>query len=85
MNIGLDAFSCKMGKLLNLSVAMVSIDKFLRLYQILGDKSRGMDPIIPVSKSTWWAGVADGRFPKPIKIGRVSLWKASDIYRLMEK
>jgi predicted DNA-binding transcriptional regulator AlpA len=60
-------------------------NRLLRLYQILGDKSRGMDPIIPVSKSTWWAGVADGRFPKPIKIGRVSLWKASDIYRLMEK
>lgn len=63
---------------------MIKNDKFLRLYQILGDKSRGMDPIIPVSKSTWWAGVADGRFPKPIKIGRVSLWKASDIYQLME-
>ena len=22
-----------------------------------------------VSKSTWWAGVKDGRFPKPVKLG----------------
>ncbi len=24
---------------------------------------------IPVSKSTWWAGVKTGRFPKPVKLG----------------
>ena len=40
---------------------------------------------IPVSKSTWWAGVKDGRFPKPYKLGsRVTVWRAEDIRALYE-
>ena len=40
---------------------------------------------IPVSKSTWWAGIKDGRFPKPIKLGeRVTAWRAEDIRALFE-
>jgi prophage regulatory protein len=44
---------------------------FLRLRQIIGC-TKTISPIpalIPVSKSTWWAGVKTGRFPKPIKLG----------------
>lgn len=55
--------------------------KFLRLSSILGP-----DGPIPVSKSTWWAGVKDGRFPKPLKLGaRITVWRAEDINRLLEK
>ena len=33
-----------------------------------------------VGKSTIWAWVKDGKFPKPIKLSdRVSVWKESDI------
>lgn len=40
---------------------------------------------IPVSKSTWWAGIKDGRFPKPIKFGsRVTAWRVEDIRALFE-
>ena len=40
---------------------------------------------IPVSKSTWWAGVKDGRFPKPKKLGaRVTVWRVEDIRDLIE-
>jgi len=40
---------------------------------------------IPVSKSTWWQGVKDGRFPKPEKLGpRVTVWRAEDIRALYE-
>ena len=40
---------------------------------------------IPVSKSTWWNGVKDGRFPKPIKLSeRVTCWKAEDIRALFD-
>ena len=40
---------------------------------------------IPVSKSTWWAGVKDGRFPKPMKLGaRVTVWRVEDIRDLIE-
>jgi predicted DNA-binding transcriptional regulator AlpA len=39
---------------------------------------------VPVSRSTWWAGVKDGRFPKPRKLSeRVTVWQASDIRNLI--
>lgn len=53
---------------------------FLRLKDILAPRGP-----IPVSKSTWWAGVKDGRFPKPMKLGkRVTVWKVRDIRDLIE-
>ena len=40
---------------------------------------------IPVGKSTWWAGVKSGRYPKPIKLGpKVTAWRAEDIHALIE-
>ena len=53
---------------------------FVRLKQILAPRGP-----IPVSKSTWWAGIKDGRFPKPMKLGsRVTVWRAEDIADLLE-
>jgi prophage regulatory protein len=53
---------------------------FLRLRAILAPAGP-----IPVSKSTWWQGIKDGRFPKPIKLGkRVTVWRVEDIRRLIE-
>jgi prophage regulatory protein len=53
---------------------------FVRLRAILGP-----DGPIPVSKSTWWAGIKDGRFPKPVKLGpRITVWRAEDIHQLLE-
>ena len=41
---------------------------------------------IPVSKSTWWSGVKEGRFPQPIKLGpRTTVWKVEEIRSLFEK
>ena len=40
---------------------------------------------IPVSKSTWWQGIKDGRFPKPQKLGpRTTVWLAKNIRALFE-
>ncbi len=40
--------------------------------------------IMPVSKSTWWAGVKSGRFPQSIKLGkRITVWRVEDIQRLI--
>lgn len=59
---------------------------FLRLDQILGNPKFGLSPLIPVGKSTWWAGVKTGRFPKPIKLGpRTTAWRVEDIRALIEK
>ena len=53
---------------------------FVRLSQILGPNGP-----IPVSKSTWWQGVKDGRFPQPRKLGpRTTVWLANDIRALFE-
>ena len=52
----------------------------VRLSQILAPRGP-----IPVSKSTWWQGVKDGRFPKPTKLGpRTTVWRAEDIRALFE-
>jgi predicted DNA-binding transcriptional regulator AlpA len=38
---------------------------------------------IPVSRSAWWKGIADGRYPAGVKIGpRTTAWKCSDIHDL---
>lgn len=41
---------------------------------------------IPVSKSTWWAGIKTGRFPKPVKLGpRITAWRVEDIRALIAR
>lgn len=51
---------------------------FLRLPQVLA--------ILPIGKSTWWAGVKSGRFPKPVKLGpRITAWRAEDIMALVQE
>ena len=53
---------------------------FVRLSTILAPQGP-----IPVSKSTWWVGVKDGRFPQPVKLGpRTTAWRVEDIRRLIE-
>ncbi len=49
---------------------------FVDISKILG--------VFPISKSGWWAGVKDGRYPKPIKHGGRTFWKAEDILNLIE-
>lgn len=50
---------------------------FLRVKEIL--------KIFPIGKSTWWDGVKDGRFPKPVKLGaRTTAWNIADIRDLVE-
>lgn len=40
----------------------------------------------PVSRSAWWQGVKDGRFPEPVKLGpNTTAWKAEDIRALIEQ
>lgn len=58
---------------------------FIRLRQIIGDNKAGIPAIIPVSKSTWWAGCKTGRYPAPVKLSeRCTAWRVSDILELAE-
>lgn len=60
---------------------------FLRLRQIIGDLN-AQPPIpglIPVCKSTWYAGIKEGRFPAPVRLGeRVVAWRVEEIRALIE-
>lgn len=58
---------------------------YLRLPQIIGDAKRGIPAIFPVSKSAWWAGVRDGRYPASVKLGpRTTAWRVEDIRTLIK-
>lgn len=49
---------------------------FLRLPAVLH--------LIPVGKSSWWEGVKNGRYPKPVKLNpRTTAWKVEDIKGLI--
>ena len=59
---------------------------FLRLAQILGNPKLGIPPIIPVKKSTWWAGVKSGRYPPAVKIGTgCTAWSSAEIQILIAR
>lgn len=52
----------------------------LRLKQIVAPHGP-----LPISKSTFWAGVRSGRYPQPLKLGpRITAWRAADIVALIE-
>jgi predicted DNA-binding transcriptional regulator AlpA len=41
--------------------------------------------VFPVSRSAWWQGVKDGRYPGAIKLGpRTTAWDVAEIRRLLE-
>lgn len=53
------------------------ISGFMRLPEVLR--------LFPVSKSTWWAGIKEGRYPKPVKLGaKITAWRVEDIKTLIE-
>ena len=59
---------------------MNSETRYLRIWDICGCKKRGITPIIPISRSAWWAGVRLGRYPRQVKLSeRCSGWKLEDI------
>lgn len=59
-----------------LRARVVPTTGFLRLRQVL--------EVFPVSKTTWWDGIASGKYPRPVKLSeRVSAWRVQDIHRLI--
>ncbi len=57
---------------------------YLRIWQIIGGK--GHPAIVPISKSSLWKAVREGRFPAPVHLGpRTTAWRVQDIRQLIEK
>ena len=70
-----------------LPLSGMPMEGYVRVWDIIGRKpangehaTRGM---IPMSRATWYSGVASGRFPKPIKHGRIAMWRVEDIRTLV--
>lgn len=58
---------------------------YLRIWHIVGDSKRGIEPLLPVGRSTFLAGVKSGKYPKPVKLGeRTTAWKKADILALLD-
>jgi prophage regulatory protein len=63
---------------------------YLRIWQIIGKPATATAPaipaIIPVSKSTFWAGCRSGRYPAPVRTlgDRITAWRVEDIRALIE-
>ncbi len=63
---------------------------FLRLRDIIGRPATKEHPgnpaIIPVSASTFWAGVKSGRYPQPTRLlgARITAWRVEDVRALIE-
>ena len=64
-----------------------SPDYFLRLRDIIGDRSTNppIPALIPISKSTWWIWVARGFAPQPKRIGRITMWQASEVEAFIQQ
>ena len=62
-------------------------DRFFTLKDIIGDnkskdEKKHKQPILPISKSSFYKGIQDGIYPKPYKLGKISLWLESEILAL---
>ena len=61
------------------------MQRLYRLVDVIGDKKQGIPPIIPVSRSVWYAGVKSGRYPKPVQLSEKTVaWRSVDIERVID-
>lgn len=62
---------------------------FYTIKDIVGDRKKGIQGIIPMAQSTWFKGVSEKRFPKGVKPfgpkAKKTLWLKSDIHALVAK
>lgn len=62
--------------------------RLMRLKHIIGDEKADppITPIIPISKTAWWKGVAEGKYPQPIKLSeKLTVWRADEVQKLVDE
>ena len=70
------------------SMTETDMPRLLRLKQIVGDPKSDppIEPIIPISKSSWWEGVKSGRYPQAIKLSaNTTVWREDEVRALVAK
>jgi hypothetical protein len=51
---------------------------------LIGNPAANIPPLFPVSKSTWLKGVAEGRYPAPVRLSAKKIaWRRSSIIALI--
>jgi predicted DNA-binding transcriptional regulator AlpA len=66
--------------------ATLGESNLLRIQQIIGDPDKGIQPLIPIGRTAWYAGIKRGIYPQPLRLGpRLVVWKAADIRNLIER
>lgn len=69
-----------------LQTPMIPIKCFMRLWDVIGSRKKGIQGVLPISRSSFLAGVKSGIYPAPVKLGvRTTAWRAEDISVLLEK
>jgi predicted DNA-binding transcriptional regulator AlpA len=60
---------------------------YLRLSQIIGDSKKGIPPLLPVSKSTFWEGLKTGRYKlTPVKLSaRCTAFKVEEVRAMLDQ
>ncbi|GAB1424244.1 hypothetical protein MASR2M16_14780 [Thauera terpenica] len=69
-----------------MNIQPIAADHLLTIKEIVGDPKATppVRPLIPVSRSTWLAGIKSGRYPSPVRMSaRRVAWRKSDIDRLI--
>jgi prophage regulatory protein len=60
-------------------------ERLVRLNDLIPKPNTGKEPLIPISRSKWWAGVKQGIYPKPVKLGqRITAWRLSEVEELLQ-
>lgn len=69
--------SSKTASIGHLTQQLLLSDAMIRLPKVL--------EVVPVSRSGWFKGIQEGRYPKGIKISsRTTAWRVSDIVALLQ-
>jgi prophage regulatory protein len=57
---------------------------YLRIRGVLGDPKRGIPGLLPISRSSWFQGIREGRYPKGVLLGpRTRAWSVESIRDLI--
>jgi len=57
---------------------------FIKLETVVGNPKKGIPALIPIGRTSWYRGVRDGRYPKPVRLGpRTSAYQVSSIRALI--
>jgi predicted DNA-binding transcriptional regulator AlpA len=60
--------------------------RLYRIWEVIGNPKLGISGIVPMCKASWYAGMKDGRYPKPVKLSERSVaWRKTDIDALVAR